>query len=160
MNQKVFNILILILMCNLCIVQYLDYISNKQIIIIKIVECTEKSIDFMSKSPEEGLEEALRHYGIKYPSIVKAQAILETGHFKSTLCKNNNNLFGLYDSKNKKFFKFNHWTESVKAYINMIEYKHKEGENYYDFLQRIGYAEDPQYINKLKNIVSRYELDC
>ncbi len=34
----------------------------------------------------------------------------------------------------------------------MIEYKLKDGENYYDFLKRIGYAEDPDYIAKVKRI--------
>jgi len=33
--------------------------------------------------------------GIKYPDIVFAQAILESGHFKSSIFRNNNNLFGM-----------------------------------------------------------------
>jgi flagellum-specific peptidoglycan hydrolase FlgJ len=37
----------------------------------------------------------------------------------------------------------------------MIQYKLRENEDYYKFLTRIGYAEDPEYINKVKSIVKR-----
>ena len=59
---------------------------------------------FENKTPEEGIDEALLYYDIKHPTIVKAQAILETAHFSSDLCVKNNNLFGLYDSKNKRYY--------------------------------------------------------
>ena len=39
----------------------------------------------------------------------------------------------------------------------MIQYRLRENEDYYQFLTRIGYAEDPQYITKVKGIVKRYE---
>lgn len=110
--------------------------------------------DFMYQSPREGLKEALEYFDIKNPDIVYAQAILETGNFKSNLCIYNNNLFGLYDSKNKRYHKFNHWTESVIAYRDWIQYKYNLKEDYYDFLKRINYAEDTLYINKLKYIVN------
>ena len=71
---------------------------------------------FESKTPEEGIDEALQYYNIEHPTIVKAQAILETAHFTSDLCVKNNNLFGLYDSKNKRYYSYNHWWESIDAY--------------------------------------------
>lgn len=37
----------------------------------------------------------IKKNGIKYPKIVLAQAILETGWFKSSVCRNKHNLFGL-----------------------------------------------------------------
>ena len=37
----------------------------------------------------------LQKYGIRYPKIVLAQAILETGYFTSRVCLDKNNLFGL-----------------------------------------------------------------
>lgn len=40
----------------------------------------------------------------------------------------------------------------------MIQYRLRENEDYYHFLTRIGYAEDPQYITKVKGIVKRYKL--
>lgn len=48
---------------------------------------------FMNKSPEEGLMEALEYYDIHHKEIVYAQAVLETGHFKSGGCRKGNNLF-------------------------------------------------------------------
>lgn len=111
--------------------------------------------EFMSKSPKEGLYEALEHYEVLYPEIVHAQAILETGHFKSKACIEHNNLFGLYNSRKGEYYKFNHWTESVLAYKEWIQNRYKPNEDYYIFLKRINYAEDQTYTHKLKQIVKR-----
>ena len=54
--------------------------------------------------------------GILYPKIVLAQAILETGWFRSSVCRNKHNLFGLTNPRTGKYYEFNHWTESVRAY--------------------------------------------
>lgn len=115
-----------------------------------------ESIDFMftDKPDSAWLRQALNYYGIKYADIVYAQAILETGHFKSRVCHENNNLFGLYDSYNKRYYSFDHWSDSVIAYRDMVQYKMIAGEDYYNFLRRIGYAEDPLYIDKLKSLIN------
>lgn len=105
--------------------------------------------------PQLHLYDALVYHKVNHPEIVYAQAVLETGWFTSDLLYNNNNLFGLYNSKSKQFFKFNNWHDSIKGYKNMIQYKYKNDEDYYDFLKRIGYAEDPKYINKLKILVNK-----
>lgn len=110
---------------------------------------------FYSKSPQDGLMEALIYYDIKYPHIVYAQALIETGNFKSDLCLSDNNLFGLYNSKRGKYHRFDHWTESVIAYKDFIQRRYKPPEDYYKFLQRIGYAEDSNYISKLKEVVKK-----
>ena len=98
----------------------------------------------------ENLYAALKKHGIKYPKIVLAQAILETGHFRSRVCNVHNNLFGLRHSKG--YYSFDHWEESVIAYKNKVQYKHRDGEGYYSFLKRIGYASAPDYINKVREI--------
>lgn len=108
---------------------------------------------FYNLSAKEGLREALIYYGIQHPDIVYAQAVLETGHFKSQGCLRDNNLFGLYNSKSKRYHKFDHWHISVVKYKEWIQKRYKPPEDYYHFLQRIGYAQDPQYINKLKRVV-------
>lgn len=110
---------------------------------------------FMSKSAKEGLREALEFYNIQQPDIVYAQAILETGHFRSVGCVKHNNLFGLYNSKARRYCRFNHWTESVIAYKEWIQRRYKPPESYYSFLKRIHYASDPTYISKLKQIVKK-----
>lgn len=87
--------------------------------------------------------------GCKHPEIVTAQAVLETGHFKSYSCRTRHNLFGL--RYNHKYLIFNNWKESCDAYISKIQYKYKGGD-YYTFLKDLGYATDPEYITKVKSI--------
>ena len=99
--------------------------------------------------------EACKYYEIQYPEIVTAQSILETGYYKSEVCLQYNNLFGLYNSKKRDYYSFNHWAESVKAYYDLVQYRYKEGD-YYAWLSKIGYAEDPNYISKVKSVQKRY----
>lgn len=75
------------------------------------------------------------YYDVKHPRIVTAQAVLETGHFKSDLCLNDNNLFGLYNSKRCRYHTFDHWTESVVAYLDYVQYRYKPLNDYYKFYQ-------------------------
>ena len=101
----------------------------------------------------ENLYAALIRHGIKYPKIVLAQAILETGRFRSRVCNEHNNLFGLRHSKG--YYSFDHWEESVIAYKKKVQYKHRNGEGYYSFLRRIGYASAPDYIKKVREIANQ-----
>lgn len=156
MKQRVFNILISFVVGVLGAIQVHSYLKEDEPPEIKeVCMVSEEQPDFFSKSPQEGLMEALEYYGVEYPQIVYAQAILETGHFRSDLCLNGNNLFGLYNSKKHRYYTFDHWTESVVAYLNYVQYRYKPPNDYYKFLSDIGYAEDPDYINKLKVIVSK-----
>jgi hypothetical protein len=92
----------------------------------------------------------LKHYEFPEPAIIVAQAKLESGNYNSRLCLNNNNLFGLYNSTKGNYFKFDSWIGCVFAYRDYILTKRKKNEDYYQFLKRINYAEDPNYIKKLK----------
>ena len=113
----------------------------------------EKHVLSHPKPPRDGLPELtipnlyeeIRRNRILYPKIVLAQAIFETGWFRSPACRNKNNLFGLTNLRTGKYFEFNHWTESVRAYYTMVQYKYKGG-NYLLWLRDIGYAEDPNYV--------------
>jgi flagellum-specific peptidoglycan hydrolase FlgJ len=105
----------------------------------------------------DNLITVIKYYDIQHPEIVLAQAILETGWFQSDNCKKHNNLFGLYNSKRKNFYKFKHWSDSVKAYSSMIQYRYNTGD-YYAWLNKIGYAEDRSYTTKLKGLVKRENL--
>ena len=101
-------------------------------------------------------QELLRN-NIKHPKIVLAQAILETGWFKSSVCKNKGNLFGLTNPRTGDYYEFNHWKESVVAYRDKVQYKYKDG-NYLLWLEKIGYAEDPGYISALIKILNQHLL--
>lgn len=155
MKQKAFNVLMLLAVCGLGMLHYLDHTPNKdapkKVSDVKVVEVKPS---FFTKSPKDGLKEALGYYGVHHPEIVYAQAVLETGNFKSDLCINGNNLFGLYNSRDNEYYTYTHWSESVKDYVDFIQYKYKPPNNYYKFLSDIGYAEDPNYVNKLKKIVN------
>lgn len=94
---------------------------------------------------------------IKFPHIVLAQAALETGHFSSRVCLEYNNLFGLRRPSNGEYYRFDRWEDSVKAYRDYVQYKYKGG-NYYQFLDRIGYAEDKEYTLKVRKMVGAMAL--
>lgn len=97
------------------------------------------------------LASVLEKHGVSHPRIVIAQALLETGYFTSRVCLEKNNLFGLRRPKDGSYYEFDNWEESVKAYRDYVQYKYKGGD-YYQFLQRIGYAEDPDYVTKVRQI--------
>lgn len=90
--------------------------------------------------------------GIRHPKIVLAQAILETGWFTSPVCRNKHNLFGLTNPRTGKYFEFDHWTESVRAYYTKVQYRYKGG-NYLLWLRDIGYAENPNYIREVIGVL-------
>ena len=124
------------------------------------VKTSEESISSQKEShnlPEltiPNLLAEIKKNGIKYPKIVLAQAILETGWFKSSVCRNKHNLFGLTNPRTKTYYEFNHWTESVKAYYTKVQYRYKGG-NYLLWLKKIGYAEDKGYIRAIISVLKQ-----
>jgi hypothetical protein len=116
------------------------------------IEITEHAPPFLTQSAKEGLLEALEFYEIHHAEIVYSQAVLETGHFKSKLCVNHNNLFGIKEGN--KYKHYSHWIECVRDYKNRIQNKYKDGEDYYKFLERIKYAENRTYTSLLKQITN------
>lgn len=127
---------------------------------VKKVKSEGRTLDFSVKGSRGNLPELtianlyreIVRNGILYPEIVLAQAILETGWFRSSLCRDRNNLFGLTNPRTGKYFEFGHWTESVMAYYTKVQYKYKGG-NYLLWLRKIGYAEDPNYTHSIISIL-------
>lgn len=148
MKQRVYNILMLLLIGGLYGLYYIDY-QEEHREPVKVDVLRLEQPEFLLSAPDDYLMEALEYYNVKHKNIVYAQAILETGHFRSKVHKEYNNLFRLYN-------KFDHWSESVVAYLNYIQYRYKPPDDYYQSLIKIGYVEDPRYVEKLKNIVKRY----
>ena len=111
------------------------------------------------QTPSEVLKE-LKKQDVKHPEIVLAQSILETGWYKCSECSMDvNNIFGLWNSKEQKYFPYASWKKSIGGYKRGIQYKYfkKEYTDYYQFLEELGYASDPHYITKLKSIVEKLE---
>lgn len=162
MRQKVFNVLISGAVICLGIIQFSNNNSTKEVINdnVNVSDVEINTPSFLhSNTPELHIKEALDYYDIQHSNIVLAQAILESGHFKSRVCKEYNNLFGLYNSRKKDYYRFNHWSESIVAYKDYIQRRYKPPGDYYKFLERIGYAEDPNYTQKIKRIVKNIEND-
>ena len=73
----------------------------------------------------ENLKSEIVNQGIKYPNIALAQAFWESKHFKSNVFKENNNLFGMKQPKqrknvatgtNREHATYNNWVDSVRDY--------------------------------------------
>lgn len=98
----------------------------------------------------ERVERELIVQNVPHHEIVLKQAIHETGNFKSKLTKTHNNIFGL--RKGNSYRKYPNYQACIADYKRLISKRYKGGD-YYKFLLDLGYATDPEYINKLKKIV-------
>jgi len=118
-------------------------------------------------SEELFINEVLK-YNFRFPEIIIAQAIQESG-FNSPIFKDNHNLFGMKEAHlrinvakgtRRGHAYYDNWRESVldralyeEAYLRRIEDK----QHYFDFLQK-NYAGDPNYITNLKRIITKEKL--
>jgi hypothetical protein len=113
---------------------------------------------------EQELFDTLVARGIYAPEVAWQIAIWETGHLKSNLCVNHNNLFGLRRDKSS-YAHFDNWTDCVdrfetlwtKRYNRYVEAGHKG--DAYDFLKWWGYCtgqsnhpRETEYVARLKSI--------
>lgn len=129
----------------------------KNIIEYKVPNKTETLLQSLPLN-EENVLAVMYYFDVKYPEEVTTQSVIETGYYLSYNTVKRNNILGLLHSSNITnsnplgYYEYEYWYECILDYKNKIEYKLKEGENYYDFLKRIGYAEDPKYIQKVKHL--------
>jgi uncharacterized FlgJ-related protein len=110
----------------------------------------------------------IQESGIKYPDIVYAQAILESGALKSKLVRINKNLFGMRKptkrkttaiGKKSKYAVYINWQASVQDYKLWQDYlfrkKKMNRAEYISYLQK-RYSETPNYMSRVKKII-KYE---
>lgn len=105
----------------------------------------------------------LQDNGAWYPDILLAQAKLETGHFKSGLCVNNNNLFGMSKAYKRKhtqsghtnnFATYDTWMESALDRILWDNYHFQTPPSRTEYLSFLkNYAEDTMYVDKLVSML-------
>ena len=140
------------------IVLYENYIHKKRESSTLIRHNNQQVLSYYTGDSHEltlaNLIDVIEEVGLSNQLFVLAQAVLETGHFTSPVCKNYHNLFGLYDSKHKDYYRFARWEDSVIGYQKVIQYRYKGG-NYLQFLKRIGYAEDPRYTTTVAKIATQ-----
>lgn len=118
---------------------------------------------------EAKLIEQIRDLNFKFPYIVLAQSYQESGHYKSTIFRENNNMFGMKEAvvrsnlakgTNRGHAMYDTWQDCVidyalyySTYLSDIK---TEGE-YFEFLKQ-NYAEDPTYVSRLKHIIKTRKL--
>jgi uncharacterized FlgJ-related protein len=118
---------------------------------------------------EQKLIEKIGQLNFRYPHIILAQAKLESGHFKSTIFLENNNMFGMKEAKlranlakgtNRGHAYYNTWQDCILDYAlyysTYLSDIRTEGE-YFEYLRQ-NYAEDPTYVQRLKQIISKQDL--
>ena len=128
---------------------YYEEVGGKPVHVM-FVDSVPKRLDTLSLSLENYLD-VCEFYGITDPEIVYAQSCLESGHFKSSGFKKKNNHLGI--TKGSTYAAYDNWVACLKDYSDRVAYKKKEGEDHYAFLTRIGYAEDENYVSKVKSVV-------
>jgi len=118
---------------------------------------------------EQKLKEYILSLNVKFPHIVVAQAQKESGMGTSPMFRSNKNLFGLKCATKRPTTNkgeenghayYDDWHESVQDYAFLqAAYMHdlKTEDEYYQYLQQY-YAEDPNYVVVLKQIVQQRKL--
>lgn len=114
------------------------------------------------------LQNMLDKSHIKFSYIVMAQAKLESASYTSQLSKNNKNIFGMKVPASRFTFATN-WHdygsyakyESIqdcvydyKAWQMQCAYLVNDEDHYFELLGK-AYAQDPEYVAKLKKIISK-----
>jgi uncharacterized FlgJ-related protein len=108
----------------------------------------------------------------KHKDIVVAQAILETGWFKSSTCINNNNLFGMKqvytrsttsDTVLNGYSYYRNWRLSVIDYFILQSTRENivstNREQYYHYLDKVYSEVGSSYSSQLKDIIRREGLE-
>jgi len=136
--------------------------SEIELIVLNITDSTRSF-------SQDKMVELMKDLNIRYPHIAMAQSLIETGHFKSKIFKENNNLFGMKQARTRvntaKGTQYQHayydtWQESVYDYAfyqcRYLGSLYSEDE-YLAYLGR-SYAEDPNYVSKIKSLIKKEDL--
>ena len=146
----------------------------KKLTILLLVFCSfiphKKANNDFGLLTKENLWTTIKAMDIMYPDIAFAQAILETGHFKSNNCKEANNLFGMMMpnvretvavGKNERGFAvYETWMHSVQDYALYQSYMMRKRKmtrsQYLNFIDK-KYSESRGYAKLLKKIIQRHK---
>lgn len=118
---------------------------------------------------DEKLVDEIKHLNFKFPHIVYAQSILETGRFKKPIFLENNNLFGMKEAvirantslgTENGHAVYKNWRESVIDYALYYATYLSRIDNEDDYITYLSqkYAEDPDYSKKIREIINTENL--
>jgi hypothetical protein len=118
---------------------------------------------------EDRLIKKIKQLNFKFPHIILAQSYQETGHYKSGIFLENNNLFGMKQAQirvtlakgtNRNHAYYDSWQDSVNDYAmfyaTYLSDLKTEGE-YFEYLKQ-NYAEDPTYVQRLRSLIHKRNL--
>jgi len=145
--------------------------TNKETPIVEKLSLEEKMIVIKdhNKFSEDRLIEYIQQLNFRFPHIILAQSKLESSYYKSTIFIENHNMFGMKEAKirsnlaqgtHRGHAYYNEWKESVldyALYYSTYLYELKTEEQYFDYLKQ-HYAEDPNYVSKLKSLIEKEQL--
>lgn len=115
------------------------------------------------------LVQMLKDLNVRFPHIVMAQAIIESGHFQSNIFRTNHNLFGMKQARmrcttakgtNLAHAYYDNWKESVYDYaFFQSRYLHdlKTEAQYLEYLDR-NYAEAKDYDAAIQRVIENEGL--
>lgn len=123
-----------------------------------------------SEFSQEALVKFLKETNIRFPHIVLAQSILETGKYRSEVFVMNHNLFGMKQAYIRPTTAlgtsighayYNNWKESVYDYALYQAAYLKNIKNEDQYLEYLGsnYAEAEHYVRALKRIIKKNNLE-
>ena len=115
---------------------------------------------------EEKMIALMKELNMKFPHIALAQSKIETNNFKSKIFKENHNLFGMKQARirintakgtNRNHAYYDNWESSIYDYAfyqcRYLSALNSEAE-YYSYLEG-SYAEDPDYVSKVKDLANQ-----
>lgn len=119
---------------------------------------------------KQKLYEQIIKFGIKFPDIVFAQAMIESGEFTSKLFRTANNMFGMKFPSSREttakgktkggYSKYEDWSFGVYDYFlwqdHMLRQRNDITKTQYLALIGKIYAKDPGYVNKVKRKLSEH----
>lgn len=141
-------------------------INDRMAIDIKVPKEIYSQIEYEEDSvlTDQMLYNYLLDMRAKHPKIILCQAKIESANYKSVLFKRQHNIFGMkvpmvrttagYGGK-AGYQNYNNWRESA---IDYIFWQHSNGadklkqDDYLAYLGKV-YAEDPEYVNKIKKMM-------
>jgi flagellum-specific peptidoglycan hydrolase FlgJ len=144
-------------------------------LILLVLLATTMFASARTPNQREVYEELVR-LDVKFPDIVLAQTILESGNFSSKVAKQNNNLFGMRMPKVREttaigqrygYARYYNWKESVKDYklwqeALLKKYPNMTRGQYKSYINRV-YSTGKNYISKINLIIqknkNKYEED-